>query len=239
MHGCMDRTHLKRYKSHLLATGAALGDRIDGVANDPSGGNNDVVADAAVGVPPDISVEPQQESPPADGRRGYSRLAVMDGKTIDHKSLYAKVTSSTTKMVSFVKSTWTCVIYAVSSHTDVQSTHPERLLVMIKHTRTGILSILTVSLAYPSRESNGLSGNSSEDSPDSTHRRRNPEMDPVFAPHFLLLMVSRELKSAIPSEPARHIACRLSNGLVDVQLDGVWLKMSQFKIAMQNSGCAI
>ncbi|KAJ7708271.1 hypothetical protein B0H17DRAFT_1156060 [Mycena rosella] len=50
MHGCMDCTHLKRYKSDLLATGAALGDRID-----------------------------------ADGRRGYSRLAVTDGKTIDHK----------------------------------------------------------------------------------------------------------------------------------------------------------
>lgn len=39
-HGCLDCTHLKRYKSDLLATGASLGDRVDGLADDPSGGGD-------------------------------------------------------------------------------------------------------------------------------------------------------------------------------------------------------
>ncbi|KAJ7480983.1 hypothetical protein FB451DRAFT_1030862 [Mycena latifolia] len=88
-HGCLDCTHLKRYKADLLATGGALGDRVDSVAGDPSGG--DIAASLPV-VPesemPDaagIPFEPQQESPPEDGRRGYARLAAMDGKTITHK----------------------------------------------------------------------------------------------------------------------------------------------------------
>jgi hypothetical protein len=33
-HGCMDCTHLKRYKSDLRAIGASLGDRIDGIPDD-------------------------------------------------------------------------------------------------------------------------------------------------------------------------------------------------------------
>lgn len=36
-HGCMDCTHLKRYKSDLLSSGASLGDRVEGVAGASSG----------------------------------------------------------------------------------------------------------------------------------------------------------------------------------------------------------
>ncbi|KAJ6541366.1 hypothetical protein B0H19DRAFT_1077227 [Mycena capillaripes] len=85
-HGCSDCTHLERYKSDLLATGAALDGRADGVANDPSrhGTTNDPPQEEI----PDQSnllFEPRQEQPPADGRRGYARLASMDGKTITRK----------------------------------------------------------------------------------------------------------------------------------------------------------
>ncbi|KAJ7481115.1 hypothetical protein B0H11DRAFT_2173387 [Mycena galericulata] len=90
-HGCLDCTHLKRYKSDLLATGASLGDQVDGVADDPSGPNIQTVLPGpgqpgGQPVEQSVPVQPkQQESPPANGRRGYVRMAVMDGKTITHK----------------------------------------------------------------------------------------------------------------------------------------------------------
>ncbi|KAJ7746422.1 hypothetical protein B0H14DRAFT_3117475 [Mycena olivaceomarginata] len=90
-HGCMDCTHLKRYKSDLGATGASLGDRIDGIADDLMENQVPVSSLTREEMPPPpmqtgIPSEPeQQEFPPRNGRRGYVRLAVMDGKTIKHK----------------------------------------------------------------------------------------------------------------------------------------------------------
>ncbi|KAJ7742763.1 hypothetical protein B0H14DRAFT_3117558 [Mycena olivaceomarginata] len=91
-HGCMDCTHLKRYKSDLVATGASLGDRIDGIADDLMENQvPNVPATLGEEMPPPpmqtgIPSEPeQQEFPPQNGRRGYIHLAVMDGKTIKHK----------------------------------------------------------------------------------------------------------------------------------------------------------
>ncbi|KAJ7909341.1 hypothetical protein B0H13DRAFT_1714892 [Mycena leptocephala] len=92
-HGCMDCTHLKRYKSDLLASGASLDDRVEGIADDPSENNvRNTMSDAAGGASGSIPVHDnvasgpkQQELPPEDGRRGYVRLASMDGKTITHK----------------------------------------------------------------------------------------------------------------------------------------------------------
>ncbi|KAJ7848261.1 hypothetical protein B0H14DRAFT_3673455 [Mycena olivaceomarginata] len=90
-HGCMDCTHLKRYKSDLVATGASLGDRIDEIADDLM--ENQVPVSSLtreeMAPPPmqtGIPSEPeQQEFLPQNGHRGYVRLAVMDGKTIKHK----------------------------------------------------------------------------------------------------------------------------------------------------------
>ncbi|KAJ7827428.1 hypothetical protein B0H13DRAFT_2256917 [Mycena leptocephala] len=92
-HGCMDCTHLKRYKSDLLASGASLDDRVEGIADDPSENNvRNTMSDAAGGASGSIPVHDnvasgpkQQELPPEDGRRGYVRLASMDGKTVTHK----------------------------------------------------------------------------------------------------------------------------------------------------------
>ncbi|KAJ7856443.1 hypothetical protein B0H13DRAFT_2576828, partial [Mycena leptocephala] len=85
-HGCSDCTHLKCYKSDLLAAGAALDDRADGVANDPSRHATADPRQPQEEIPgePNLLYESRQE-PPADGRRGYTRLAAMDGKTITHK----------------------------------------------------------------------------------------------------------------------------------------------------------
>ncbi|KAJ7871932.1 hypothetical protein B0H13DRAFT_2554153 [Mycena leptocephala] len=84
-HGCTDCTHLKRYRSDLLANGVSLGDRVEGVADDPSEPNLQNVPLPQDGEM-DLPAQPkQQDSPPANGPRGYVRLAVMDGKTITHK----------------------------------------------------------------------------------------------------------------------------------------------------------
>ncbi|KAJ7749119.1 hypothetical protein B0H16DRAFT_1883387 [Mycena metata] len=85
-HGCSDCTHLKRYKADLLATGANLDDRADGVAHDPTGdaAATEDTSNAHSGETT-IPFQLPQEAPPVDGRRGYARLASMDGKTITHK----------------------------------------------------------------------------------------------------------------------------------------------------------
>ncbi|KAJ6525394.1 hypothetical protein B0H19DRAFT_971314 [Mycena capillaripes] len=88
-HGCMECTHLKRYKSDLLASGASLDDRVEGVADDPLENNIQNTLPGVSGDEPDptspYSNIPLQELPPVNGRRGYARLASMDGKTITHK----------------------------------------------------------------------------------------------------------------------------------------------------------
>ncbi|KAJ7432743.1 hypothetical protein FB451DRAFT_1345238 [Mycena latifolia] len=80
-HGCMNCTHVKRYRSDLIREGAVLGGTTE-VANttepeaepDPQGlpGN---LADTL----------PQLEAPPAGSPRGYVRMAVTDLKTIRHR----------------------------------------------------------------------------------------------------------------------------------------------------------
>ncbi|KAJ7312273.1 hypothetical protein DFH08DRAFT_822306 [Mycena albidolilacea] len=87
--GCVDCTHLKRYHSDLIADGVVLGDELNvaGVSpeantNEPSLQLPDIPADpAADQLPP-----PQQQQAPGEWMpRGYTRLTVMDGKTISHR----------------------------------------------------------------------------------------------------------------------------------------------------------
>ncbi|KAJ7826525.1 hypothetical protein B0H13DRAFT_1657484 [Mycena leptocephala] len=85
-HGCTGCTHLKRYRSDLLAEGAVLGHAQDvaGLENE----NADNVCNMAGGnedQPAFLHPPPQQDAPPAGSPRGYVRLAVMDGKTIRHR----------------------------------------------------------------------------------------------------------------------------------------------------------
>ncbi|KAJ7710815.1 hypothetical protein B0H17DRAFT_1223993 [Mycena rosella] len=83
-HGCVDCTHIKRYRSDLIEEGAILEGALD-VAGMPAEEN---VANPAI-IPDDpgvaqVTMPPQQEAPIAGEPRGYSRLAVMDGRTIKH-----------------------------------------------------------------------------------------------------------------------------------------------------------
>ncbi|KAJ7671731.1 hypothetical protein B0H17DRAFT_1162093 [Mycena rosella] len=67
-HGCAGCTHLKRYRSDLIAEGAILGhdQEVAGLGNEGINAQN-------------------VDAPPAGSPRGYVRLAVMDGKTIKHR----------------------------------------------------------------------------------------------------------------------------------------------------------
>ncbi|KAJ6474094.1 hypothetical protein DFH09DRAFT_1082689 [Mycena vulgaris] len=88
-HGCTNCTHLKRYTTDLIAEGAVLdGDETGGVVD---GGDN---SNAINGVdppldsnqiPPGLGQLPTQQTRPAGTGRGYSRMAVMDGKRITHR----------------------------------------------------------------------------------------------------------------------------------------------------------
>ncbi|KAJ7773848.1 hypothetical protein B0H16DRAFT_1304055 [Mycena metata] len=78
-HGCMDCTHVKRYASEL--------DR-----NTNPGGEAEVVgsesgpADAEQPLPPNLAQNLPRQRQPAPGEPiGYTRLGVMDGKTLKHK----------------------------------------------------------------------------------------------------------------------------------------------------------
>jgi hypothetical protein len=124
-HGCTDCTHLKRYRSDLLANGVSLGDRVEGVADDPSEPNLQVKPCFLIQIAPsnqvlyqnvplpqdgemDLPAQPkQQDSPPANGPRGYVRLAVMDGKTITHKVCFD---ASLSVLPSFIFSQDLCCI---------------------------------------------------------------------------------------------------------------------------------
>ncbi|KAJ7679827.1 hypothetical protein B0H17DRAFT_1138965 [Mycena rosella] len=84
-HGCAGCTHLKRYRSDLIAEGAILGhdQEVAGLGNEginAQNNNPDINGDELPFQPP-----PQQDAPPAGSPRGYVRLAVMDGKTIKHR----------------------------------------------------------------------------------------------------------------------------------------------------------
>ncbi|KAJ7787216.1 hypothetical protein B0H14DRAFT_3581083, partial [Mycena olivaceomarginata] len=73
-HGCVECTHIKRYRSDLINEGVVLGADLDDAP--------ELAADDAV----DQLGSPQQQAAPQAGTpRGYIRLAVMDGKTIQHR----------------------------------------------------------------------------------------------------------------------------------------------------------
>ncbi|KAJ7884489.1 hypothetical protein B0H13DRAFT_2235352 [Mycena leptocephala] len=78
-HGCMDCTHVKRYRSDLVREGAVLAGDTD-VAGSESGVMEEQPLPANL-----PAVLPQQPAPPYGSPRGYTRLAVMDGKTLTHK----------------------------------------------------------------------------------------------------------------------------------------------------------
>ncbi|KAJ7315701.1 hypothetical protein DFH08DRAFT_917654 [Mycena albidolilacea] len=81
-HGCVDCTHLKRYHSDLIADGVVLGDELNVAGVPPEANTNelpDIPADPAADQLPPL----QQQQAAGEGMpRGYTRLAVMDGKTI-------------------------------------------------------------------------------------------------------------------------------------------------------------
>ncbi|KAJ7844841.1 hypothetical protein B0H13DRAFT_2239147 [Mycena leptocephala] len=82
-HGCTRCTHLKRYTTDLLAEGAILDQNENGVVDAPQEN-----ADPSVPGPeisPDLPVHPRQQVRAPSTPRGYTRLAVMDGKTISHR----------------------------------------------------------------------------------------------------------------------------------------------------------
>ncbi|KAJ6477754.1 hypothetical protein C8R45DRAFT_833555 [Mycena sanguinolenta] len=78
-HGCTECTHIKRFRSDLVAEGAMFGQdsEVAGIARDRHHINDPVAAQLEA---------PQQHDSPPDGLpRGYIRLAVMDGKNIPHQ----------------------------------------------------------------------------------------------------------------------------------------------------------
>ncbi|KAJ7348439.1 hypothetical protein DFH08DRAFT_808179 [Mycena albidolilacea] len=85
-HGCMRCTHLKRYTADLLAEGAVLNENTTGVIDAP-----ELVQEGAPGItsegdlPPELRTLPKQQERVPGSARGYTRLAVMDGKTITHR----------------------------------------------------------------------------------------------------------------------------------------------------------
>ncbi|KAJ7447700.1 hypothetical protein FB451DRAFT_1147886 [Mycena latifolia] len=100
-HGCIGCTHLKRYRSDLIAEGAHLGNDQDVAGLENEGMHADNVRycsasnasshDALQNIPAEhgdqlpFQLPPQQDAPPVGAPRGYVRLAVMDGKTIRHR----------------------------------------------------------------------------------------------------------------------------------------------------------
>ncbi|KAK7034406.1 hypothetical protein R3P38DRAFT_3185266 [Favolaschia claudopus] len=81
-HGCTSCTHLKRYRSDLVAEGAGFGE-----AQDVAGmeGVNESIDNAPSLDDTSFNPPPQQDAPLPGEPRGYVRLAVMDGKTIPHQ----------------------------------------------------------------------------------------------------------------------------------------------------------
>ncbi|KAJ7829366.1 hypothetical protein B0H14DRAFT_3088112 [Mycena olivaceomarginata] len=84
-HGCTQCTHLKRYTADLLAEGAVLNENTTGVIDAP-----ELVQENAPSItseedlPPELRTLPKQQERVPGSACGYTRLAVMDGKTITH-----------------------------------------------------------------------------------------------------------------------------------------------------------
>ncbi|KAJ7128728.1 hypothetical protein C8R44DRAFT_615596 [Mycena epipterygia] len=85
-HGCTNCTHLKRYAADLLAEGVVLDENENGVVDAPTHVNAVGLGAPAGDVPPDVPMQPKQRERVPGSRRGYTRLAVMDGKTITHRT---------------------------------------------------------------------------------------------------------------------------------------------------------
>ncbi|KAF8182469.1 hypothetical protein K438DRAFT_1908058 [Mycena galopus ATCC 62051] len=83
-HGCVNCTHVKHYHSDLVNEGVVLEANLEVVAG--MGAEAFALApeahDAAIAQ---LGLPTQQEAPPPGTPRGYVRLAVMDGKTINHR----------------------------------------------------------------------------------------------------------------------------------------------------------
>ncbi|KAJ7910441.1 hypothetical protein B0H13DRAFT_2232934 [Mycena leptocephala] len=85
-HGCTRCTHLKRYTADLLAEGAVLDENESGVVDAPPVQGNAVDHNVPAGaIPPELTPHPKQQERVQSSPRGYTRLAVMDGKTISHR----------------------------------------------------------------------------------------------------------------------------------------------------------
>ncbi|KAJ6513218.1 hypothetical protein C8R45DRAFT_338553 [Mycena sanguinolenta] len=88
-HGCTNCTHLKRYTSDLVAEGATVGGDETGVVGGSDNLNPTPPAEGPSQevnpIPPGMSPRPAQQERTAGTGRGYTRMAVMDGKTISHR----------------------------------------------------------------------------------------------------------------------------------------------------------
>ncbi|KAJ7859830.1 hypothetical protein B0H14DRAFT_3863971 [Mycena olivaceomarginata] len=85
-HGCVECTHIKRYRSDLINEGVVLGADLDDVAGIAASANDNNAPELAADDGVDQLGSPQQQAAPQAGTpRGYIRLAVMDGKTIQHR----------------------------------------------------------------------------------------------------------------------------------------------------------
>ncbi|KAJ7098821.1 hypothetical protein C8R44DRAFT_747906 [Mycena epipterygia] len=90
-HGCIQCTHVKRYRSDLIQEGAILGGNAEvaDMTEPEAVGEGDTSNSNAPGqqpVPANLPDNlPQLEAPLLGSPRGYVRLAVMDGKTIKHR----------------------------------------------------------------------------------------------------------------------------------------------------------
>ncbi|KAJ7722911.1 hypothetical protein B0H14DRAFT_3623551, partial [Mycena olivaceomarginata] len=84
-HGCVECTHIKRYRSDLINEGVVLGADLDDVAGIAASANDNNAPELAADDAVDQLGSPHQQAAPQAGTpRGYIRLAVMDGKTIQH-----------------------------------------------------------------------------------------------------------------------------------------------------------
>ncbi|KAJ6484160.1 hypothetical protein C8R45DRAFT_1214970 [Mycena sanguinolenta] len=82
-HGCIDCTHLKRYRADLIAQGVEFGGEQDVAGLEDNAQPTDNIDGNPEGVP--FPPPPQHDAPLPGEPRGYVRMVVMDGKTIQHQ----------------------------------------------------------------------------------------------------------------------------------------------------------
>ncbi|KAJ7041776.1 hypothetical protein C8F04DRAFT_931355, partial [Mycena alexandri] len=79
-HGCTNCTHLKKYAADFLADGASFD------INNAGGNGQNGVPNPQDDIPPTLATVPQQQQRIPGSARGYTHLAVMDGKSTTHKT---------------------------------------------------------------------------------------------------------------------------------------------------------